>query len=282
MTELQAGVTDGLDEATYHAQKDSLSVSGAKRLLPPSCPALFKWELDNGGRANKQAFDVGHAAHSEVLGAGAPLLVIDADDYRSKSAREQRDEAYDRGEVPVLVHEHLTVQAMAKALREHPIASALFDPAHGRPEVSLHWQDEEHGIKLRGRLDWLGEQRTPDGRLIVPDYKTTISADRESISKSVLNYGYAMQDDHYSEGVRATGLADDVAFVFVFQEKTAPYLVNVVELDPLAKQYGKAKNHLARRIYAECLRTGVWPGYSSDVELISLPKWATYGLEDAA
>ena len=40
----EPGVYDGLDEAAYHADPvpgGSLSASGAKLLLPPSCPALY-------------------------------------------------------------------------------------------------------------------------------------------------------------------------------------------------------------------------------------------------
>ena len=39
------GLYPDLDEAVYRSQTDWLSVSGAKKLLPPSCPAKFKASL---------------------------------------------------------------------------------------------------------------------------------------------------------------------------------------------------------------------------------------------
>jgi hypothetical protein len=266
-----------MDEAEYHAHP-ALSSSGAKKLLPPSCPALFKWEREN-KRPEKRAFDLGHAAHAKVLGVGARLAVVDALDWRTKAAREARDEAYAEGLTPVLAHEDEQITGMAAAILEHPIASAVFDPDYGSPEQSLFWCDERFGVERRARLDWLPEPS--GGRLIVADYKTCISAEPAAIRKTVANYGYYMQAPWYIDAVRALGLAEDVSFVFVFQEKTAPYLVTVVELDAMALRLGAARNDQALAVFAECTETGDWPGYSDEVELISLPSWATY-IEESA
>jgi hypothetical protein len=74
--------------------------------------------------------------------------------------------------------------------------------------------------------------------------------------------------------VRALGLDEDPAFLFVFQEKTPPYLVTVVQLDDEAEAAGRARNELAMEIWRDCTQAGVWPGYSQDIELITLPPWA--------
>lgn len=266
-----------LDEATYFADPvpgRSLSVSGAKRILPPSCPAIFRWEQLN-GRPSKPAFDFGHAAHLTVLGAGAPLVVVAADNWLTKAAKEQRAEAHAAGHTPILTREHEQVLAMATVLREHPIASVLFDPEHGRAEQSMFAVDQWHGVMRRSRLDWLPDTR-PDGRLILPDYKTAVSAEPRAFAKSAANFGYPMQDAWYSDLARDLELAEDVAFVFVVQEKTPPFVVTVVELDAEARRIGRERNQRALEIYAECATTDTWPGYSDDVELVSLPQWALY------
>ncbi len=77
------GIFENIDINAYHGDKSSLSVSGAKLLLPPSCPALFKWVRDNGQPA-RQEFDFGTVAHQLLLGKGAEIVEIDAPDYRSK------------------------------------------------------------------------------------------------------------------------------------------------------------------------------------------------------
>lgn len=279
----KAGVYDGMPDDTYHADPvpgGSLSASGARKLLPPSCPALFKHEQEH-GRPPKQAFDFGHAAHRVVLGTGPELVVIDLEDWKTKAAREERDSAYADGAVPLLPGEYQQVQAMAAALREHPVAKALFDPDDGMPEQSLFWRDERTGVWRRSRLDWL--RNRGNRRLILADYKTTRSAAPDDLQKAIDSYGYHQQAAFYLDGAKALGLAgDDAAFVFVFQMKTAPYLVTVVQLDALALQVGRWLNRQAIDLYAQCKATGRWPGFSDDVEVLPLPAWVErrYANED--
>jgi hypothetical protein len=279
------GVYDGLTDEQYHGDPvpgGSLSSTGARQLLPPSCPAKFRWEQDN-GRAPKRAWDLGHAAHHQVLGVGAELVVVQtgtkdgptgpAEDYRTKYAQQHRNEIRAEGKVPLLAEELATVKAMAAAIREHPVASVLFDPdLGGQPEQSLFWTDPAFGVVRRARLDWRPPVRD-DGRLIVPDYKSTTAADLRSIEKSVGSFGYAMQDDWYRAVLRGLGLAESPAFVFVFQEKDPPYLITIVEVDAPSLRVARRKNIQALEVFAECTATGEWPPYSTDVELVSLPRW---------
>jgi hypothetical protein len=274
----EPGVYADIPEDLYHADRSTLSVSGAKNLLPPSCPALYRYYLDH--KPQKAAWDFGHAAHGLVLGVGAPVVKVDAEDWRTKAAKDERDAAYAEGKVPILRKEWDQVVGMADAISEHPIASALFDPAHGKPEQSFYWDDATHGVRRRGRWDWLPE--TDGGRLIVPDYKTAPSAEPGAIRKAVANFGYHMQAAWYIDGAHALGLADDISFVLVFQERTAPYLITVCELDADALFVGRQRNDQALQVFAECTATDTWPAYSDDVELISLPGWATYDQRNAA
>ncbi|MFP3990687.1 PD-(D/E)XK nuclease-like domain-containing protein [Streptomyces sp. E11-3] len=271
------GITEpGIYDMTaeeYHADRVSLSSSGARRLLPPTgCPALFRHEQDNPAEP-KKTFDLGHAAHRLVLGDGPDLVRIDADEWRSKAVKEEVAAVRAEGGVPLKPAEYEQVHAMADALRQHPVAAVLFDPARGRPEQSLFWRDRPTGVMRRARFDWLPDARS--GRLIIPDYKTCRSAAPSALAKAVEEYGYHQQADWYRSGAKALGLADDsAAFVFVCQEKTAPHLVSVVELDAAAMRIGAARNRRALDIYAECTATGRWPGYSDELAYLSLPAWA--------
>jgi hypothetical protein len=262
--------------AEYHADpvpQGSLSSSGARRLLAPSCPALFRHEQLH-GRPPKRTFDLGHAAHKLVLGTGPELRLLEHDNLTTKTARADRDAAYADGAVPLRRADWEAVHAMASAIRQHPIASRLFDPAGGKGEQALFWWDPQARVIRRAMLDWLPDRG--DGRLVVRDYKTTTAADLESIAKSIHTYGYHCQGDWYLEGVKALGLHGGIepAMVFVFQEKTAPYLVTVVELDAVALRIGRARNRRALEIYRECVDTDRWPGHSDAIEMVALPTWA--------
>lgn len=266
----QAGIYD-MPESVYHADPvpgGSLSSSGARKLLPPSCPARFRYEQDH--PVHRDVFDLGTAAHRLVLGAGAPIAVLDADDWKTKASREWRDAVRAEGSTPLLRHEHEQVQAMAAALRQHPIAGALLDPERGgHAEQSLFFQDET-GVWCRARADWLpGDAGWP----VISDYKTARSADPSAFAKSVAQFSYHVQHSWYVTAYHAvTGVVAD--FVFLVQEKEPPYLVTVCQLDAAAVRAGRELCRQAIEIYRDCREADVWPGYADDIELISLPAWA--------
>jgi hypothetical protein len=272
-----------MPEAQYHADPvpgGSLSSTGARKLLPPSCPALFAYWREN-GQPPRDVFDFGGAAHQLVLGAGAPIVEVHADDWRTKAAREQRDAARADGAIPLLSADLEVVKAMAEALRSHPTASALFQAGTGRPEQVLVWQDQASGVKCRAMVDWLPDP-TPGRRLLLPDYKTCASAAPAKVERSIADYGYHVQGAWNLAGCRALGLADERAeFLLVMQEKTPPYLVTVVQPDPTAMRIGEIRVREALRLYAECTASGRWPGYADDVVLAELPPWETRELDGA-
>jgi hypothetical protein len=279
------GIYD-MPDATYHADPvpgGSLSNTEARRVL--ECPAKYRWFKDNGPE-HKQEFEFGHAAHLAVLGVGADVVVCDFDNWRTKAAGVARDEARAAGKSPVLTKEWATVELMVAALRAHPIACRLLTAEGGRSEQSMFWQDTDpftqRTIWLRGRLDRLPAIPTTSGRLIVADYKTAAKADGNSFSRSAANFGYHQQAAWYIDGIRALCEVDDPAFVFVVQERDAPYVVNVIELDSTALDIGRARNRAAIDRWLACIDQNVWPGYSTDVELVSLPRWAELQHEEQA
>lgn len=267
----EPGIYD-LTNEEYHADRGSLSSSGARLLLPPSCPALFRHAQDN-PQEPKKTYDLGSAAHKLVLGEGPDLVRIDADEWRSAAVKAEVAAVRDEGGIPLKPADYQQVHDMADALRRHPVAAALFDPARGKPEQSLFWRDRPTGVMRRARFDWLPDARS--GRLIIPDYKTCRSAEPTALARSVQEFGYHQQDDWYRAAARALDLADDsAAFVFVCQEKTPPYIVTVVEMDAEARRIGAARNRRAIETFAECTAGGNWPGYSDEIAYLSLPTWA--------
>lgn len=258
----------------YHAdpvEGGSISSSGARKLLSPSCPAIFKWERDH--PVFKDDFDFGHAAHQMVLGAGAEIDIIDAASWQTKAAREAKKLAHAEGRIPLLPKDYDVVTEMAEALRKHPIASALLNPEIGKPEQTLIWQDRRTGTMRRALIDFLPNGAPVDGRMLPVDYKTTNSAHPEAIQKSIHNFGYHQQADWYLDGIRTLGLATNPKFLFVFQEKTAPYLVTVAEVDVVALRVARDLNDDAIDVYRRCVEADHWPAYSDDIELIPLPAW---------
>jgi hypothetical protein len=267
-------IVDGLPAEAYHADRTSISSSGLRALLAPGCPAQFKYDRDH-PQAPKKEFDLGNAAHLLVLGEGPELEVIDFPDWRKKDAQDQRDAAHAEGKVPLLTKDHDMVEAMAEAIRQHPIAGPLFTPGTGVAERSIYWTDPATGIRCRVRPDWL--KILPELTLCV-DYKTAKDASPDAVSKAIRDRAYHQQDALYTDGIEAAGLAPEgCRFIFVFQSKQAPYLITVRELADQDRDIGRARNQKALRIYAECEQTGIWPDWTgpvTDIPQISMPTWA--------
>jgi hypothetical protein len=257
---MSPGVYADLPEPQYLADPDSISASGAKQLL--KSPAHFKlpqWFSD--------AADLGSAFHTETLGCGQEVVVVDAASWRGKEASEAQAKARAEGKAPILAKDMPTVQAMAKAVREHPTASRLL-ARPGRPELSVFWRDDEWDVTRRCRVDYL----TDDG--INVDLKSTVSVDRYKLQRTVMDYGYDLSTAWYEDTLRGQGV-DLTASALVFVEKTEPYRVRVVELSPEFVDRGRRLAEKALEIYRDCTAADVWPNYDDpDFTTIHPPAWA--------
>lgn len=266
-----------LPHEVYHADptpNGSLSCSGARLLLPPNCPALFRWMQDHPNARSTRTMDLGAVAHAKLLGIGPDLIEIKAPDYKSQAAQRARDEAHSCGGIPVLTRELEQIDEMIKALMEHPKIKKIFT-SPGAPEQSIFWQDQQTGITRRCRVDWLPER----GPLV--DYKTARSAHPREFARAVVNFGYDMAAQWYSEGHSAVTGGDLRGFLFIVQERQPPYLPSAVHLDEVAYERGAKLNRRAIELYVQCTRSGVWPGYTDVApELISLPAWAEREAEE--
>lgn len=266
-------IVDGLSAEAYHADRTSISSTGLRALLAPGCPAQFKYDRDHPAPP-KREFDLGHAVHTAVLGEGSDVKVIDYPDYKKADARTERDAAYAEGLVPLLPKEKKQVDAMAEAIRQHPLAGPLF-AGEGIAERSLYWTDPATGVRCRVRPDWL---KPLPGLALAVDLKTTKDANPEAVSRAIRDYSYHQQDALYTDGIWAALQPEDVRFLFVFISKTPPYLITVRELTDQDRDIGRARNERALRIYADCVANDTWPDWTgpvTEIPQIGMPTWDT-------
>lgn len=159
------------------------------------------------------------------------------------------------------------LHAMRDAVHNHPAAHALLTSVPGEAEKSVYWIDPTTGVLCRCRPDWWRDD------WIIPDLKTTDDASPEGFAKSIANWRYDVQAAFYMDGIeQATGKRPK-SFVFIAVEKKPPYGVGVYVLDSDSLELGRAQYQHDLRIYAECVRTGEWPGYGDKIQTISLPAW---------
>ena len=271
---LEPGVYELTDEEYFSPALASttLSSTGARELLKPGGPARFRHAIDNGTLEVRREFDLGHAVHTLVLGAGPKPVQISAEEWRSKLVKEVVAEVRAEGKVPLRPSDFASAHDMADAVRAHPIAAKLLRT--GRAEQTLIWRDPATGVLCRAKADWLRE----DG---IVDLKTCESAAPDALSKAAHNYGYAIQAPFYLRGIRSESWRFmsphgpvEPFFVHIAVEKTPPYLVHVNQLTERAMTWGDRQVSQALEIFRDCQESGVWPGYPEDqITDIDLPGW---------
>lgn len=269
------GVHTSMSAAAYHALP-SLSNSLAQILIAQSpqhawtaSPALNP----NYTRVEKEEFDIGQATHALLLEGQDRMAVIEADDWRKKDARAERDEARAAGKHPVLAKRYQDVLKMrdvaVRAIAECDQLSGL-SLSNGQPEVVLTWHDLD-SVACRARLDFLSAV-LPFGNRIVLDYKSTTDATPRAFSRQIARMGYHYQEEFYSRGVQHT-LGQRPMFVFMAQETTAPYACSFHACAPSLQAMAKAEVDYAIRLWRDCLRSNRWPAHDQRIHYAEAAAW---------
>lgn len=261
----------------YHADPcpgASLSSGVARTLL--DCSPLHAWtahpRLNPGWKPDERSlFDFGACAHAILLGKGRDIAVIDAEDWRTKAAKEEREEARLAGRTPILTKDYDRAQTMVAAAREQiaaipPLAKA-FGPA-GQSEVVI--AGHEHGVWYRGMADRL----LIDGSdVTMVDYKTTsASAHPAAVSRRLFDAGHDFQAGFYRRllaFVRPD--AHRFRFILMTQENEPPFALSAVELDHASWVLAEKRIMAALGLWKRCLETNRWPGYPAAIATAELP-----------
>ena len=263
---MKLGLHQGMDETTYRA-------------LPAMNSTTIKAGRDS-MRHMKRAKESPKQPSPEMrMGTALHCLVLEPEkfartyracdiecDKAAKAYKSFAAECDHEGVEPLSFYEAAQLAEQRRNLMEHPEAGAILREG-GLSEYVALWQDHETGFACKARLD-----RYVPG-VVALDIKTTKCARDDAFSKQMYDLGYWMQLAFYHEGFRrASGV--DTPFTIIAVENVEPYLVNVFSLDDYTRQCGIAENHAILRRWAECVRTGVYPGYPTGIREIGIPDWA--------
>jgi len=243
-----------LPEAEYHADRDTLSSTGAKTLL--RSPAQFRWEQD-GHPVTSDAFVVGSLVHALVLGQPYADIQVKLDG-RTKEGKAQKAQADADGLRLISQDDWDSAHRMADAVLGNRMAADLF--SNGRAEVSAYGTEPISGVAMRGRFDWLRN----DGGIV--DLKTTANAEPNKFRYSTFDYGYYIQAAWYWHLGVENGI--DVSYYpIVAVGKSAPHQVTICELKTAYIEDGWAEAEKACDIYKRCRAFGEWPDWPENQEV---------------
>ena len=259
-----------MTEKEYRAL-DGISRSELWRLR--ESPEKFKWFQEH-PEPPTPALTFGAAAHKLLLDPNTfndEFAVLPECDRRTKAGKEQYNAFLEEndGKGILSLADYEKAQKMAEKAMCEPLVRKLLE---GKREEPFFWVDDLTGETCKIRVDVILEL---GGRPIVVDYKTTMDASTDAFMRSAINYGYDFQAAMYAEGIKQT-IGQQAIFVFIAQEKTEPYAVNIMQANEEMMQRGYDIFRELIGVYHECKTTGNWYGYLGELNAINslgLPAW---------
>jgi ATP-dependent exoDNAse (exonuclease V) beta subunit len=200
----------------------------------------------------------GSIVHKLILGKGAEITIVNADSWRTKVAKELRDEAKKAGRIPVLEERYDELTKVVTVLRSR--CSDMGYDFNGRSEVPIQWYDygQQGPVLCRSMIDhgWLENG-------VAVDFKTIRSANPDHINRTFVDHGYHVQDRAYTRAIERLypDLQGRVDMTFLFAEIKPPYAIVAYQPDGAAIEIGKQHWDRAVRVWETCLKTNQWPSY---------------------
>lgn len=207
---------------------------------------------------------------AQVDGRPFAYIVPDLVDWRTNFAKQVRTEARRHGLIALLTVQWLQVQEMVASIREQ-LHTLDVDPpmfTDGKAEQTLIWT--EQGVTCRARLDWLRTDLQA-----ADDMKTTkASGNPHDWTRTTLwSIGADIEAAFHSRAVQAiTGTRPPVRFLVC--ETVPPFAICPVTLAPDALTLADEKMNRAILLWKQCLQTGEWPCYPTQLCAAELPPWS--------
>lgn len=265
------GLVYDMPNAEYHANP-ALGSSGLKKLAR-SPQHFYAAYLDPQRPVSETtpAMRAGTLAHCALL---EPHALVDRYvvrpeglDLRTKDGKAWAASISPEFEL-VTAEQMRTAQRQAAAVRALPEIGALIGA--GRTEVSAFAVDPQSGVMLKARPDVVA----PAGNgVILVDLKTTTSASAKDFTRTIVNFGYAMQAAHYTDVYQQASGLEVLGFLFVCTESDYPHAAAAYMLPDDWLDAARKERRRLIDLYSSCSASGVWPGYSSAIQLLEMPAW---------
>ena len=222
-------------------------------------------------RESTAAFDLGTALHASALpGESVDEVAVRMPEGMKKTTKEGKAFVSDnKGKIILNSSDAYVLDQMMLSLTEHPFTrSFVLGDLKGKAEQSFFCTDSETGLELKARPDFI-----LDDYSLILDLKTTVDASPKGFQRSVANYRYYVQASHYLDVVESATGTRPKAFLFVAVEKSRPFGAAVYMADQAMIDLGKQHAREDLDNIAKWMAEDNYPGYSEQVEEISLPRW---------
>ena len=269
MEQIQTGIFKGMPFQDY------LKIKAVSRSwFKFETPAELRYRLDNPMKATE----------AMLFGQAHSCMVLEHEEFnkrfrikvdaRTKEGKALKASAEKTGDARGTISEedHKQLLAMAKVLNAHPLVGPIIDRCE--KETTIVWRDDETGLYCKGRIDlW-----EPEGKSVI-DLKSTNSIIRRDLQKQIFDLAYYRQLSWYCEGAQTLGMSPKRA-ILIFQAKSKGYPVVARQLSQIYLDVARQQNRRDLKIIAECTKSGEWPGYPDEIEVIDIPQWVKNRLNE--
>lgn len=217
-----------------------------------------------------KCLDRGSSAHTLLLNAGKEIRIVDADDWRTKKAREDRDALRMAGFIPLLQKEKDALDRGIPIIQEK-IRNAGIRLDQTKNELMIHFESD--GVQCRRALDAWDESNR-----IIYDLKSITCAHPDFCEKRANDLDYdiefaASMDAIYKLYNEDEAILGRVKFIFIFIELEPPYAVTPLPVGGAFAAAGYQRWSNAKAKWRQALLTGEWPGYDYHMREIGVPAW---------
>lgn len=223
------------------------------------------------GDSESEAKMLGHLLHELVLEPNKNTLkkiAIRPDDlsFRTKEGKEWRDSNKNKY---ILTKEQKNILInMRDSIWSHPRAKLFI--TNGKSEQSIFVKDQETGLNLKGRIDFLPSN---DSNLCV-DLKTAMDSSKEGFQKAIGRYRYFRQASFYLDLCsKIEGLSPRTVFAIIAVEKTPPFATNIFILEDSAIEAGRLEYKMLLNKVANAIKENKFPACEESEIIAQIPEY---------
>jgi len=263
---MKPGIYPDMSNEAYHAAEGESKSSLVQYMKSPAHWQEYRrQQKEPRSQKGLDALRFGTLSHLAVL---EPEKFTQVPTFKgSRRAGKQWDEFFAaNGKNYIRNNEHGLISQMAEKVFAHEKAAVLLT-GPGVIEESCIWIDPHSGEVCKTRPD----RRRFNG--VAVDYKTCKDATPYGFAKAMADHGYHIQAAMCIDGYKAHDI-EITHFVFIAQEKTAPFNVEVYSIDQRAIDLGEMEYKEALLNFSQSKIENNWPGYTAGaITNLDLPAW---------
>lgn len=275
----EPGIYYDIPNAEYHAGTFAVGNSGLQ--LVADCPALYHGKYLDPERPPTEDKETparlfGNMAHCVLFEYAAfrrrYRVGPDVHSKNLKVWQEFKKDCEADGATAIDSAQYKSAMRIRRSAMENKDLREALEHPGGRGEISAYARDERTGVLVKVRPDW--EMPVGEDACVVFDAKTFATGNADEFARQAARMGYDFQAAFYTDFYGRASGKNVLAFLHIVIADEWPHPINIVALGERSINTGRDKYRRALDTYAECLKSGVWPGYAPGIKLVEMPGYA--------